>query len=142
MNRTQQEIVSRLEERKDSDIMGFEVLAYVEFLDFDHAKPYLKDGTTRGDWEGGESPRPFTDPKAVMIDYLPFAWEKAKGCRGISAERSINYFQAWLWLDGNESLAASISSYEHYGKPQLVKICQYLGVDSKQWDDGIRTNTE
>ena len=136
MNRTQQQIIDRIEARKANDFIGFEISDYIDFLDFEHVKPYLKENVTADQWkqEG--------DPKAAMIEYMPFAWEKANNCRGISACRSLSHYMAWLWLDGNEELANDIADYEYYGKPQLVKICEYLGIDSNRWDDGVRVNSE
>ena len=32
------------------------------------------------------------------------------------------------------------TDYEYYGKPQLIEICKYLGVDHLQYDDGVREN--
>ena len=37
-------------------------------------------------------------------------------------------------------LAEEIREYQAYGKPQLVKICEFLGLDAAQWDDGVRTD--
>ena len=87
MKRTQNEILKRIEEVKSYDFLGFERNDYIDFLDFEHAKIFLKDGTKKEDWEGGENPRPFTDPIKDMKEYMDFAWEKANGCRGISANR-------------------------------------------------------
>lgn len=77
-----------------------------------------------------------------MIEYMPFAWEKANNCRGLSAGRSLAHYTAWLWLDGDNEIWPTLEDYEYYGKDKLVEICNYLGIDSKQWDDGIRKNSE
>lgn len=140
MKRTQDEIVARIEARKSKDVFGFEVSEYVDFLDFEHARQYLKGDATAEQW--AEAERPLTDVRQVMIDYMPFAWQKANNCRGISAGRSLAHYQAWLWLDGNDELAEQIRTYEYYGKPQLEEICTYLGLDSAQWDNGRRTNSD
>ena len=134
--RTQDEIVARYEEIKDNDFFGSEVEEYVMFMDYEHAKPYLNDDTKKENWK----PHQLEEVKSVMIDYMDFAWEKANDCRGLSASRSLSHYMAWLWVDGQEELAKSLGKYEYYGKPQLEKICQYLGLDSKQWDNGARTN--
>lgn len=54
----------------------------------------------------------------------------------------MRHYHNWLWLLGEDELANSLLDYEHYGKPHLVKICEYLGLDSSQWDDGLRVNSE
>ncbi len=138
--RTQDEIVTRIKAREANDILGFEVLEYVDYLDFEHARPYLKDEVTEDEWEG---PRSLTEVKDVMEEYMEFAWGKANNCRGISANRSISHYQAWLWLDGQHEMADNLmDNYEFYGKPQLEQVCEYLGLDHKQWDDGRRSNEE
>ncbi len=138
--RTQEEIVARIKAREANDVFGFEVSEYVDYLDFEHAHPYLKEGVTEDEWEG---PRSLTEVKDAMKDYMEFAWGKANGCRGISASRSISHYVAWMWLDGQTEIADTLEDdYEFYGKPQLVQICEYLGIDHKQWDDGRRSNEE
>lgn len=136
--RTQTEIVERLESRRAQDVFGFEVSEYVRALDFEHARPYLKEGVTAEEWE----PDLMTDDaiRKCAVDYMDFAWEKANGCRGISAWRSLAHYQAWLWLLGDDELWPTLSDYEYYGKPELRRICEYFGLDADHWDDGVRTN--
>jgi len=146
--RTQDEIVQRFEERKKGDFLGFEVGEYLDYLDYEHAKPYLKKSVTSKEWEE-ETERPLPlNKKAIlkrMLDYMGLAWEKANGCRGISASRSISHYQAWIWLAGDQELLQKVqdeTNYEHYGKEILVMICDFYGWNSKQWDDQIRVNSE
>jgi len=137
--RTQEEIVKRFGERKKNDMFGFEISEYIKYLDYEHAKPFLKDGTKEKDWE----PEKVT-PAEKIKDYMKFAWEKANGCRGISAGRSLSHMVAWLWLDGQDKFLKewhNLEDYEYYGKPQLIAICKLYGIDWKQYDDGVRTNT-
>jgi hypothetical protein len=137
--RTQEEILKRIEQRTQDDFFGFEVPCYIAFLEYEHAKPYLMDDITQDQWNTMKK----TDPRKEMIDYMAFAWDKANNCRGISANRSINHYVAWLWLDGQTEMADTLGDgYEFYGKPVLEKICKYLGLDSSKWDDGIRTNDD
>ena len=49
--RTQDDIVNRLESRKDDDRLGFEVSAYIDYLGFEHARPYLNPGVTAEEWD-------------------------------------------------------------------------------------------
>jgi len=135
--RTQDEIVERIKKREKDDLFGFETSCYINFLDYEHAKPYLKPDVTENDWHKSDK-----SPKEEMIDYMEFAWDKAKGCRGISAGRSIMHYEAWLWLDGAENLFEDIEDYQYYGKDILVDICKYLGLDPEKWDDHIRVNSE
>ena len=43
MKRTQNEIIKRIEARKERDMFGFEWQEYVAYLDYEHAKTYLKE---------------------------------------------------------------------------------------------------
>ena len=140
--RTQNERVERYKKRKSDDMMGFEVHMYIPYLDYQHAKEFLKPDVIEKEWNK-ENYIPLTDEgiKKVAVDYLEFAWEKANGCRGISAMRSLQHYQAWLWLLGNNEFD-DLDEYEFYGKPQLERICEFLNIDSAQWDDGIRSNDE
>lgn len=143
MNRTQEEIVARINERKAHDYLGFEIPYYMEFLDWGHVQSFLKDGhdLTKDEWLKGCDER--KAPEEAIKDYMPFAFEKANGCRGISAARSLAHMVAWLWLAGENELAESTDGdYEHYGKEKLIKICEHYKLDWKQWDDGERTNTD
>ena len=138
--RTQDEIVARIEARQDDDCFGFEICEYLPYLDYSHAKAFLKDEVGEDDWN---APRDISKVKDEMKDYMEFAWDKANNCRGISANRSISHYVAWLWLDGQTEMADSLEeNYEFYGKPQLVQVCEYLELDHKQWDDGRRSNVE
>jgi len=133
--RTQDEIVARIKQQQSGDFLGFEVGELIPYLDFKHAKEFLKPEATEKEW-----PKIDKTPKEQMIEYMDFAWGKANDMRGISAGRSIDHYSAWLWLDGNEALSEEIQDYQYYGKPQLVIICEYLGIDHLKWDDGERTN--
>lgn len=133
--RTQEEILNRIKEVEKDDFFGFQRTDLVCYLDFENAKPFMKDGVTADEWH-----KEIKSPKEVMIDYLPFAWEKANDKRSLSASRSMCHYTSWLWLDGDEELHKTLSDYEFYGKPQLIEILKYLGVDHRQYDDGIREN--
>ena len=136
--RTQEEIVKRISERKKNDMFGWEFDGYIRRLDYEHAKPFLKKIVRSGDWKPEK-----INPVEELKDYMPFAWEKANNCRGISAGRSLMHMVAWLWLDGQDEFLKKwndLRDYEYYGKPQLIAICELYGIDWKQYDDGVRTN--
>lgn len=140
--KTQEQLVERIGARKQEDLFGFEWQEYLRGLDFAHARPFLKDDAKEANWHDA----PITDEglAAKMLEYMPFAWDKANNCRGISASRSVMHYVAWLWMAGEEDLAAwcdDDDNYEHYGKPVLIHICEHFGWDWEQWDDGVRTNT-
>lgn len=138
-NRTQEEILARMKEREKEDFFGTERSDLLEYLDYNHAKPFLKETTTKEDWDEIYNKQ---TPREKMIEYMEFAWEKVNGFRGLSSARSMSHYTSWLWLDGDNELWKTLEDYNYYGKPQLVSICEYLGLDASEWDDGIRANSE
>lgn len=134
--RTDAEIVARIEDRKADDFFGFETSDLIVRLPFEAAKPYLKDGAPSDDWK--QLPRDRESLLKEMLDYMPFAWEKANNERGISASRSMSHYMAWAWLAGDDF--GDLLTYEYYGKENLTRICEHYGWDAKQWDDGVRRN--
>lgn len=141
--RTQDEIVAeykRLEE--GGDWLGFKRGDLIEFLDFEHAKPLLKEGVTESEWNEAKSEYTREAILKKMEDYMDFAWEKANNMRGISASRSMNHYETWLWLIGEDDFIHEVGfeSYQHYGKPQLIKICERFGWNWTDRDDGVRSN--
>ena len=141
-SRTQDEIIAKISEVEPDDWMGTIKSDLVEFLDYEHAKPYLKDDVTAA--ECSESVKDVKKPSLQIKDYMPFAFNKANNCRGLSAGRSLDHMYAWLWLDGQDEFltANDIRDYQYYGKDELVKICELYGLDATQWDDGCRVNSE
>lgn len=130
--KTQEEIVKRIEERKPGDVFGFEVDEYFIYLDYEHAKPYLVEEAVAKEWD--EATPDLTRESIVsrMKDYMPFAVEKANNRRGLSAQRSIMHYLAWIWLAGDDDLLKSIledyhDRYSSYGKSILEKIRKFYG---------------
>lgn len=135
--RTDAEILARIKEVDGCDWLGTQVGELVTRLSFPAAKPLLKPEAEEADWT--QYPRDRDSILKEMLDYMPFAWEKAKNCRGISANRSMDHYAAWIWLLGDD--VGDLQGYEFYGKDNLVKICDEYGWDTLQWDDGVRVNT-
>lgn len=143
MTWTQEQIVSRIIERKENDMFVFEWAEYVPYLDFKHAKQFLKEGCKEEGYIRAELSKEVLEK--TIKDYMEFAWEKANGGRELSANRSIMHLIAWIWLSGADKFAEEIdneytTNYHYYGKDILAKICAHYGIDSKQWDNGERTN--
>ena len=136
--RTDDEILSRIESVKNDDWMGTQINDLICRLPFEKAKHLLKPEVTSAEWK--QIPRDRESIVAEMLDYMPFAWDKANNCRGLSAGRSMDHYQAWTWLIGDDF--GDLSDYEFYGKDNLCRICEHYGWDPKQWDDGVRTNYE
>ncbi len=141
--KTQTEIVERLKEVKNGSFFGWEWDDYLRFLSFEHAKPFLLSTATPTDWNDDYKEPTSENILKLMLGYMPFAFEKANNCRGISSNRSIAHYESWLWLLDDDFLKEfNAIEYEHYGKEKLISICEKYGWDWKQWDNGIRTNTD
>ena len=134
--RADDEILQRIEAIKSNDAFGFEITDLIHRLPFDLAKPYLKEGVSEDEW----SPLPRDRDSLIkeMLDYMPFAWEKANNERGISAYRNMCHYSAWTWLAGDD--LGDLHDYEFYGKDNLVRICEHYGWNHSHWDDGRRVN--
>ncbi len=138
--RTEHEILTHIEEVQSTDWMGTIRNDLISYLPFESAKQFLKDGVTDKDWMAASSD--IDSLKARIKDYMDFAWEKANDNRGISAGRSIEHMQAWLWMMGENNVAQEIENYSFYGKPQLRAICEKFGWDWHDWDDDRWVNNE
>jgi len=141
--KTPQEIIDRilwLCERKDRrDFFGFEIADLVEFLTPKEVKLHLAQQfqlERDAFWEPKDTD--FDSVVALVRNYLPFAWDKANNCRGLSADRSLRHMSAWLWLIGLDEKIEGLQEHTYYGKPQLVAICELpeIDVDWKVLDDG------
>lgn len=145
--RTQEEILARIEARKAFDIFGFERTDYIGRLSFENAKEFAKEGVDRLAWEAA---RETLDRDAIIAaakEYLTFAWEKANNSRGISAQRSLHHFIAWMWLAGDTAASDAVAHhlatrYEFYGKPLLARICEFYGWAWRPLDNGKWRNFE
>lgn len=135
--RTNEEILARVKEIENDDIFGFESNDLIGRLPAELAAPFFKEDVSKV-WE--EHPRDRESLLAEMLEYMPFAWEKANNFRGLSANRSMNHYSAWVWLAGDD--LGNLNEFENYGKDNLVRICEHYGWDHKQWDDGVRLNSE
>lgn len=138
--RTPEEIVARIRAIESADFFGTITSDLLACLPFADAKPWLKDEAKASDWTADAADA--ESIKARMLDYMAFAWEKANNQRGLSAMRSLNHMQGWLWLLREEVAADALDGYSHYGKPQLRAICEHYGWDWRQWDDGEWANNE
>lgn len=140
--KTQQEIKKYIEENSQNPL-DFSAEDLVEYLPWEDAKEYFKPEYIKAVEKGEKEYTISTKTgKENIIEYMPFAWEKANCCRGLSAYRSINHMANWLWLDGYDKLSREIRDYSYYGKPQLVKICELFGIDWKEYDDDCWRNDE
>lgn len=139
---TEDEIVERIRSLKQ-DFFGFQTNDLLLYLSYEKAKEFLKPEVTAAQW--AEIHQPISREKLLkeMEEYMDFAWEKAKNCRGLSAGRSIDHYMAWTFLAGDRDLTEALAvPYQHYGKDHLVMICKHYGWDPERWDDHRRVNSE
>lgn len=141
--RTMDEIVDYIKSVKEEDFFGVMTNDCLAFLDFEHAKQFLKDTVTEAEFndslEGEEKFRNY--PPSFVADYLPFAWDKANNCRGLSAGRSLQHLQARLWLCGYD-VREAFDNYAYYGKRQLIIASLLCDFDWKEHDNGRWVNSE
>ena len=68
-----------------------------------------------------------------FLDYMVFAWMKARDERGLSAVRSLYKLSAWMKILSRPDVADILldnSLSASYGKPALRKVCDVLGIEA------------
>lgn len=137
--RTQEEIVAHCVEmrRTGEDFFGFQQGVLAMYLDTAHVQPLLKQG---GVWSDDDV-TPLTAETIIneMREYMSFALGKADNERGLSANRSDDKYQAWMWLLGDQELIDKYHAtpYALYGAPRLKFICESFEFT---WPDTPRLN--
>jgi hypothetical protein len=123
---TQDEIVTYLGTHQSW--LGFNVQALIPFLDFEHARSFLKDEVTAEEWEPTRLPLTEEGVLAEMREYMEFAWDKVENHRGISANRNVEKMEAWVWLLGRDDVLGRFlaAPYPQYGAPRLAQLCRDL----------------
>jgi len=128
--RSAEEIATEIERQKPGDVFGFRTSTLLQYLPFDLAKPFLKEGVTPKEWAGLPQP---VSPERVLTDwakYVGFAWMKTLDHRGISAGRSIDHMWSWAWILNDAEVCAWCDDqgmYANYGAPILAAICKKYG---------------
>lgn len=129
--RTIEEIKTKLEEVLDDphDFFGARSERLITALPYADAVPFgLNPNITEEGWAERST---LTDEKvtAAFLDYLPFAMEKADNHRGLSAARSIQHMEAFVFLLGDDSDVNDFSNldYTPYGVPMLRWMTDRFG---------------
>lgn len=138
--RTDDEIAARIRAIDEEDFFGFETGDLVVRLPFDSAKEFLKPEVTPEEW-GDSQPRDADSIRAEITNYLPFAFGKALGHRGLSAGRSVAHMRAWFWLLGDDEAVAFIeddTNYPPYGMPVLFYCADRVGAPKPDDEEAIR----
>lgn len=126
--RTQEEILNRFENA--DDFFGTQKSDLLSYMDFETAKPFLKDEYVNKIENGIEIWETAPNPKKQILEYLDFAYDKAEGERGLSAGRSMLHFKTWIWLDDDafyEEVIDLLDNYTDYGIPALDMISEHYG---------------
>lgn len=136
MGRSQDAILTRIKGLQE-DFLGFQREVLIGFLDYDHAKEFLKDEITAAEWDAR-----LNDDAAIqaeMREYMAFAWEKVDNHRGISANRNIDKMTAFAWLLGRDDVIVALDAipYPQYGAPKLKYLCDMFGFPMPD-DEGLR----
>lgn len=137
--RTQKEILVRIQEVAANDLVGFETNDLLITLEYNNAKPWLKEDTTESEWLEDQPDCTNDGIKKTIIEYLPFAFEKADNARGLSASRSLAHYSAWLWLLNDEAIYKEFveTKPEGYGQNVLMVIAKHFapGIyqDRQSW---------
>lgn len=133
--RTQDEISKKYKEVTDEEcFFEFRKEVLLDYLSFENAKPYLNKSYVEEVESGKKVWDIITNIEETLqdfLDYMNFAWGKAEDERGISATRSVQKLEMWLWLLGREDLAKIIrddSLYNPYGAPALIAVCNKLDI--------------
>lgn len=104
----QDDIVRRLEQGRQDDWAGEETMQLLSFLDYAHAKPYLKDEVTASEWgQGDQEPqeRQAIDNarlRELLAHYRDWWAQKVRDGRGISVHRGRSFMVNLLFLAGVE----------------------------------------
>jgi len=139
--RSEDEILEKARKVYKNDLFGI-VVDYIEYLPYEKAKEFMKPEVTKEKWNQVE----YTKEHVIgeIKKYLPFAYDKAEGARGISSNRSIQHFEAWLWLLKDYELLAFVldwDNYAMYGFPMLQKIAEKYMPELVKPYKNIENNT-
>lgn len=136
-------IVDRI--RNDASLLGSGFSVLGDYLSFADASPLLQEDVTAdqwnasmGDFAGFGPPTSRTRPVSPidhafivesMRHYAAFGWTKVHEERSISACRTIEKMEHWLWLLGYDDPDEVLKSddWGHYGDRPLRRVCTMFG---------------
>ena len=125
--KTQEEIAAKIREEMKK-FLGFGAEVLLPYLDYEHAKEFIKPEVTEEKWNKDPIDTSEERARMDMASYMPFAWKKVAGHRGISAIRSVDKMGAWAWLLGRDDIVAAMEEvpFENYGAPKLAVVCRMM----------------
>lgn len=128
VTRTPEEIVARITEVAPRDFFGAESTRLLRALPWEHAAPLLTDDARQSYEKGEQTWEVKTHPRQAILNYLPFAMNKADSHRGLSANRSIDHMRGLTWLLGCYD-KVEWDNFENYGAPVLKQIAGMLSPE-------------
>lgn len=139
--RTKEEILERLNSDESDDLFGTQREDLICLLDYESAIPYLDpvyvkamaDGTCPEDEKWST-----IDVRTQIIEYLPFAFDKARERRGLAAGTSLLHFRTWIWFDDEafyNEILPKIEDYKDYGYSALETISKHYNIEVKKEED-------
>jgi hypothetical protein len=126
--RTQEEIVKKVKET-EKKFLSFAPEVLLPYLDYDDAKPHIKPEITPDEWEKLRSPLTEEAVLKEAAQYMAtYGWDKAENHRGLSAGRTVDKMETWIWLLGEDDFLKEVEAtrYENYGAPKLKLICEHF----------------
>lgn len=111
---SQKSILKRIEQLKSSDLFGEYRPRLIDYLDYEHAKQFLRDGVAEEEWERN------TDEilRKELHRYMDYWWkEKVEDGRGLSVHRGRVQVVNLLFLAG-------------------IEAWKYVGMDDEEGMDG------
>jgi len=123
--KTIKEILERC--RNPKSPLSFDAEALINFLPYEEAKEFLKEGTTAEQWNKIYIKATRENVIKEIREYMEFALGKAENHRGLSAIRSIEKMNAWIWLLDDED-KINWDNYANYGAPILKQICELYNL--------------
>lgn len=135
--RSQEDILNRFNaiRRSGKDIFGFRQEALLEAMILETAKrTELMSDLDSDSWTE-------PDVESTARAYLLFAVGKAVSHRGLSAGRSIEKLEEWLWVLGDEVVFNAFvdADYPQYGAPKLQVLVKAWDMESTV-DEYVRTD--
>ena len=118
------------------DFFGAAKEVAYSFLPYEEVKDSLNDDYRKKVESGEAEYHQVTDIEEAaqdFLDYMVFAWTKARDERGLSAIRSIIKLGTWLKIMGRSDVAEVLDkeaeSSNDYGQRALRAVCDMMGIE-------------
>ena len=129
--RSNDAIERHLKNEMERSLFAFGVQAAAEIVPYGSIKSLLKEGITEESYAEGMPKYTRDNVIEVMREYMGrIGWDKAENHRGISAGRTIEKMEMWIWLLGEDDWNTYLKhrredpvDYAPYGAPILHLIC-------------------